>query len=210
MWFWWIYGGTSTLLGRALAWGGRGKKEKKGEGEESLREDEYEATSKDALDMLTELIRTILRSVSIEHTPKASEHAVAAVPDCIEEFDNTVPMLVLENILLCIGSGPVVYVTNPAAVEAADRSARIRKNSGGKKKIDNKKNEPPIQVHQTNQSYVVASNVAQRTEDRASTPVATLLNSMLNREQRIVEWTQIVCDTTDTSLQAFEAVQPHL
>ena len=57
----------------------------------------------------------------------------------------------------------MVCVTNPAAVEVAARSARIRKKSGGKQKSVEKKNYPPIQVQQTNQSYVLASNVVQRT-----------------------------------------------
>ena len=62
------------------------------------------------------MIRTILRSVLIEHPPEVSDHTVAAVSACIEEFDNTVPMPVLDKILFCVEAGPVVYVTNPASV----------------------------------------------------------------------------------------------
>ena len=124
---------------------------------------------------------------------------------CIEESNNNVPVPVLENILLCVVAGPVVYVTNPAAVEAASRSSQIRNKSDGKQKSAEKKNEPPIQVHQTNQSYVVAANVVQRTEDRVSTPVTTLLNGLLNRKQHIVEQTQMMCNPTATSLQASAA-----
>ena len=145
-WFWWIYGVLSGPSGQGAGLEGRGKKEEKGEGEEGLREDEDEATSKDALEMLTELIHTILRSISIEHPPKASEHDEANVSACIEEFDNTVPVPVLDKTLLYVRAGTGVYVTNPAAAEAADRSAQIRKKSGGKQKSSKKKNDPPSQV----------------------------------------------------------------
>ena len=100
---------TLDSSGQSAGLGGRGEKEKKGKGKD-------EATSEYAPEILTELICTILRSVSIEHPPEVLEHCVAAVSACIEEFDNTVPVPVLDNILLCVGAGPVVYITNPAAV----------------------------------------------------------------------------------------------
>ena len=51
----------------------------------------------------------------------------------------------------------------------------------------------------------MASNDVRRTEDRVSTPVVTLLNGLLNGEQLIMNQTQIVCDTSLTSLQASAA-----
>ena len=75
---------------------------------------------------------------------------MATVSACIEKFHNTVPVPVLDKILLCVGAGPVVYVTNPVDVEAAAQSARIDNKSVGKQKSAKKKNDPPIQMQQTN------------------------------------------------------------
>ena len=48
---------------------------------------------------------------------------------------------------------------------------------------------------------MVAANIIQRKEYCVRTPVVRLLNGLLNRDQRIVEWIQIICDPTATSLQ---------
>ena len=61
---------TLDSLGKVAGLGGRGEKEGKGECKEGSREDEDEATSEGALEILTEMIHTILRLVSIDHPPR--------------------------------------------------------------------------------------------------------------------------------------------
>ena len=75
---------TLDSLGKVAGLGGRGEKEGKGECKEGSREDEDEATSEGALEILTEMIHTILRLVSIDHPPEVSEYSVATVSACIE------------------------------------------------------------------------------------------------------------------------------
>ena len=54
---------TLDSLGQGAGLGRRWKKEVKGEGYEGSREDEDESTSEYALEITTELIHTILKSV---------------------------------------------------------------------------------------------------------------------------------------------------
>lgn len=146
----------------------------------------------DALEMLSDLIRTILQCAHIDHPPEVASHAVAAVCACIEEFEGMVPITVLDEILIAISAGPVVFVTNPAAVEAAAKSAAAKKK--GQKTDDAKM--PPMQIQQTNPSYMVAANIIRRSVDRISTPIANFLNGILSGDPNILSQTNISSDET--------------
>ncbi len=97
----------------------------------TLEEDSSPSRS-EALELLADLLRTILTCVSVDHPPDVADHAVIAVSACLDEFEGTLPIPVMDEVLMCIGAGPVVMVTNPAAVEAAARNAKIK---GGKSPI---------------------------------------------------------------------------
>lgn len=113
----------------------------------------------------------------------------------MEEFDGTVPVPILDEILLCIGAGPVIQVTNPAFIEATAALAAAGKNRWKKEKktvhVRSGTKLPPRTIQQTNQSYMVASQVMRRTEDRISTPTASLLNGILNGDTSVTEQTNI-------------------
>jgi hypothetical protein len=145
-------------------------------------------TSEDALEKLTELIHTLLHCVHQDHPPELSAHAISAICACVEEFEVTIPYSILDEILLCIGTGPVVMVTNPDFVKmsAALANRNGRRSSGDKKKM------PPMHIKQTNQSYYVAKEVIQMTEDKGiSTPIANLLKGLLEGDSKVMEQTNI-------------------
>jgi hypothetical protein len=151
-----------------------------------------EPTADEALEVLCDLIRTILQSVHIEHPQDVHTHAVAAVAACLDEFDTLIPIQVLDEILICVAQGSVVYVTNPAAVEAAAKNAKNMKNQKESEKM------PPLQIQQTNPSYRVAAAIIRRTVDRISTPMASFLNGILNGDSNVITKTSITTD--DASL----------
>jgi hypothetical protein len=131
----------------------------------------------EALRVLAELLRTILQSVRLDHPPQIPELAQKTISACLEEYDNgiMVPIPLLDELLVCIGQGRTVLVTNPAAAAAAAAAE-----GGRKKKL------PLHQVEQVNPSYVVAASVVRHLVDRLGTPVANLLNGLLNGDAHIV------------------------
>ena len=132
----------------------------------------------EALQVLSELFRTVLQSVRLEHPPEIPELAQATIQGCLEEYYEGIllPVPLLDELLVCVGQGPTVLVTNPQ--KALERKS--------KKKL------PPHQVEQTNPSYMVASSVIRKTVDRLSTPIATLLNGLLNNDTRMVSESSIL------------------
>lgn len=142
----------------------------------------------DALETLCDLIRTLLTCVNLDHPPEVAAHAELAVAACIEEFEGNIPVQVLEELLTCVGQGPVVWVTNPAFA-----GSKKRKSSGGSsEKKDGKDGElPPAQIQQTNPSYLVAAKVLRRTEDKISSPIAALLNGLLTGDSHVMGQTSL-------------------
>ena len=152
------------------------------------------AIREEAEEMLCDLIKTIIHSVTWEHPAEVYSNAVEAVTACVDEFYQNTPIPVLDEILTPIGAGPTVWVTNPAAVEAAAAIAEQKK----KNKKSGKKNAPPInikmppsQIQQQNRSYHVAAKVMQKCEDRVAQPVANLLNGLLNGDPKVVDRSNI-------------------
>ena len=152
-------------------------------------DNDSEPSRDEAMEMLADLIRTILQCVNVDHPSDVHEHAVTAVSVCLEEFDNNLPIPIMDEILISISAGPVVMVTNPAAVEAAARLAAAKKKGG---KMDEKM--PPLQIQQTNPSYMVAAAIIKRCVDRVSTPIANFLNGLLNGDPATLEQTNISAD----------------
>ena len=139
----------------------------------------------EALDTLCVLIRTIITSVHADHPPEVGAHAEIAVAACIEEFDGVVPVEILDEILVFIGAGPVQFVTNPAAVEAAAAMTSAKKRNKTPPYSDPAKM-PPAQIQATNPSYLVAAKIVRKTEDKISSPIAALLNGLLSGDPDVV------------------------
>lgn len=150
-----------------------------------------------ALETLCELVRTLLHCAHVDHPPEVAAHAELAVAACIEEFEGNIPVPILEEILTCVGGGPVVMVPNPAF-------ATVKKTKGGKKK--GKEDEAPPQIQQTNTSYLLAAKVLRRTEDKVSSPLASLLNGLLTGDPRVLETTTL--STVDADAAALLSPKP--
>ena len=155
----------------------------------------------DALDSLCTLIRTLLtcsNSTKIAsgegtvHPPEVAGHAEAAVAACIEEFEGSVPIPVVEELLTCIGAGPKATVPNPEyarlVAEAGGSGSKGKKGKTGKGK-EGEKELPPKDVQVENTSYLVAARIVRRTEDKISTPIANLLNGVLTGDPYVMERT---------------------
>ena len=153
---------------------------------------EGETSREEATEMLCDLIRTIIHCVTIDHPAEVFMNAIEAVTACIDEFYNNTPIPVLDEILAPIGAGPIVYVTNPAAVEAAAAIAEQKKKrgkKGGASPINIKM--PPQHIQQANRSYQIAAEVLKKTEDRVTNSVASLLNGLISGDAIIVDQTNI-------------------
>jgi hypothetical protein len=142
----------------------------------------------EALQVLGELFRTVLQSVRFEHPPEIAELAQQTIGGCLEEYYEgfSLPVPLLDELLVCIGQGPTVLVINP---QKANAQAQAQKS---------KKPLPPHQVEQANPSYLVASAVVRKTVDRLSTPIATLLNGLLNKDARMVAESSILTHSQKT------------
>ena len=119
--------------------------------------------------MLCTFLRTTLSCARFNHPPEvAVAHAEGAVAACLEEFEGLSLVPVLDEFLGAIGVGPTVFVTNPAAVRtaadvAAAKKRRNRKDAAaGKSLTPDPASMPPMQIPQTNPSYVIAARIILR------------------------------------------------
>jgi hypothetical protein len=152
------------------------------------------------LDLLADLIRTLLHSVRNDHAPQILELVEKAVVACLEEYNHGMPIKVLDEVLLTIGQGPVIQVTNPAAVAArANNNNSDNKNSKRSKQQQQQddKKMPPMQVEQSNPSYVAAAGVIRKTLNKTATPIAALLNGLLHNDTHICQQSSISADLTE-------------
>lgn len=157
-------------------------------------------TSEDALEVLRELIEVLFACVHIDHSTEITLHASAAISACVEEFDG-VPVPILDEILKCIASGPIIHVTNPEFVKVSAKVAAAKRNKKKSKKGDADLKLPPRYISETNPSYVVAEKVIRKTVDRISTPIANLLNGLLNGDPHIIKQSDISCDIPTDPVQ---------
>jgi sister chromatid cohesion protein PDS5 len=125
----------------------------------------------EALLVLTDLFKTLLQSVRNEHPPQVPELVQQTLCGCLEEFHDGImlPVPLLDELLMCIGQGSCVLVVNPAKT--------IHKNI-------------PL-LEQANPSFRVASSVIRSSVERLATPIAALLNGLLNTDSRLMEESSI-------------------
>jgi hypothetical protein len=140
----------------------------------------------EALDSLVELVKTLLTVVHIEHAQEVANLAATAVASILEEFDATIPIPILDIVLSCVAQGPIVMVTNPAAVEAAAKLSR--------RKSKKPESMPPSQIQQTNPSYLVAANALRKVGEKIASPVSAFLNGLWNGDTMIIDQTSISTD----------------
>jgi hypothetical protein len=149
------------------------------------------------LELLADLIKTLLHSVRNDHAPQILELVEKAIVACLNEYNHGMPIKLLDEVLLVIGQGPVVLVTNPAAAiaRATDNNSKGSKNNKRSKQDDKKL--PPMQVEQTNPSYVTAAGVIRKTLNKTATPIAALLNGLLNNETHICQQSSLSADLVE-------------
>jgi hypothetical protein len=164
--------------------------------------------SEESLQVLTELFRTLLQSVRTEHPSEISDFCQKTLVSCVEEFyeSTIVPIPILDEILVCLGQGPRVLVLQlqqqqqaqppssslpPAQIGNKSKTRKGSSTSSSSKsptKLSTtslaEMGSIPQYVQQINPSYLVASAVIRRTVDRLSTPIATLLNGLINSDPR--------------------------
>jgi sister-chromatid-cohesion protein PDS5 len=130
----------------------------------------------EALPVLADLFKTLLQSVRKEHPPQIPELIQQTLCGCLEEFHDGImlPIPLIDELLVCVGQGSRVLVVNP--------NKALHKNQ-------------PL-VEQTNPSFLVASSVIRSSVDRLATPIAALLNGLLNTDPRLMEESTISTQPT--------------
>lgn len=136
-----------------------------------------------AEETLQELFKALLSGVAVDHPPEVAGHAENAIAACLEEFETCIPVRVMDEVLLAVGQGPVVYVLNPEYSKAVAK----------KKKSQESDSLPPKEIQQTNCAYLVAAKVIRKVEDKISSPMAAQLNGLLGGEESVVRESSIPC-----------------
>ena len=157
---------------------------------------------KEALQILSELFRTLLQSVRNEHKTEILEFCQKTLTSCVEEFFETVmiPVPILDELLVCIGQGPRVLVLQQQT-QRKEPEADEKQKRGRKRTVGGKTQPVLVTVQQNNPSYLVASAVIRASVERLSTPIATLVNGLVNSDPRYIGQSTIsnhVCETSDS------------
>lgn len=131
-----------------------------------------------ALECLVELTHTLLHSVRNEHPSEIINRIVTSIVVCLEEYDHdhgiTVPVKILDEILLCVAQGPSMTV--------------LQANSEGK----------AVPEEARNPCYAAAAAVIRRTHNKTATPFAGLLNGLLNGDAHVLDQSSILVEDTSS------------
>eukprot|EP00934_Nitzschia_sp_Nitz4_P005774 Nitzschia sp. Nitz4//scaffold2_size372955//272889//282374//NITZ4_000454-RA/size372955-processed-gene-0.127-mRNA-1//-1//CDS//3329546871//5764//frame0 len=139
----------------------------------------------EALPLLADFVRTLLHSVRLDHPPVLAESVQATVVACLDEYPQPIllPIPLLDELLLPIGQGPkVLVVRKPDA--AKSKPSRSTSHSGSKTTSNHL-------VEQTNPTFVLASTILRQSVERLSTPIAALINALLNNDTRSLQQSSI-------------------
>jgi hypothetical protein len=166
------------------------------------------------LEVVVELIHTLLHCVRNDHPIEILELVQHAITACLEEYNPDhgvpIPVSILDELLLCIGQGPTIWVINAAAHqqigtnhELLHRSQNTRESIPSKKPPKNGsspklQSKLQLQVEQTNPIYVTAAAVIRSMLNKLATPVAQLLNGLLNGDTYILEQSSIRCPSSSS------------
>ena len=144
-----------------------------------------------AEETLQELFKALLSGVAVDHPPEVAGHAENAIAACLEEFETSIPVRVMDEVLLAVGQGPVVYVANPEYTKAVAKKKKSARESNGSDNL------PPKEIQQTNCAYLVAAKVIRKVEDKISSPMAAQLNGLLGGEESVVRESSIPCTDSE-------------
>jgi hypothetical protein len=165
----------------------------------------------EALQVLTELFRTLLQSVRNEHPTEILDFCQKTLTSCVEEFFETtiLPVPILDELLVCIGQGPrVLVLQHQNKKQQKQQATAIQQDNKGRKGRSKRATAATTStptaavayVQQNNPSYMVASAVVRASVERLSTPIASLLNGLVNSDPRSIEKSTIsnhVCESND-------------
>ncbi|KAL3919926.1 MAG: hypothetical protein SGILL_003509 [Bacillariaceae sp.] len=154
--------------------------------DDSSDEDDHHTanqTSQEALQVLTNLFRTLLGSVRNEHPREILDYCEKIMTSSIQEFFDTsvLPVPILDELLLAVGQGRTVLVLQQPQQQQPQQTKSKRRGA--------KKAPPagaPVYAPQLNPSYLVASAVVRHNVERLCAPIATLLNGLVNNDARSI------------------------
>jgi len=162
------------------------------------------STNSEALQVLSELFRTLLQSIRNEHPSDIFDYCQKTLTSCVEEFfESTIlPVPILDELLVCIGQGPRVLVLQQQTQTQTQTKAPRQPQKNGKgrtrtRTTNNNNNDSDaanaskkgplyVYVQQNNPSYMVASAVVRASVERLSTPIASLVNGLVNSDPRSI------------------------
>jgi hypothetical protein len=134
------------------------------------------------IDVLAELFQVCLQSLRVQHPNIVHDYVKGMISSCLEEYYGglSVPIPLVDQLLICVGQGPKIWVTNPVL-------------ANGNIPIDNKKLKQqqqrniPLRVQQSNPSHAVATSIIRNNLHGLSPPITNLLNGIINGDSRIME-----------------------
>lgn len=185
-------------------------------------DDDPSPLSENPVQLLAQLFRTLLGMVHNEHSLHVPEMVQLVVTGCVEEYHRHVPIPLLDEILLCVGSGPTVWAVNPAAhgqpslsslrqqkkkdpEEAEQESSPASKSKKNAKMLNHpptialsssSSHNVPLQIEEPNPSYQVAAKILRASENHLATSVSHLLNGLLNGDPHVVASSRIPASLT--------------
>lgn len=130
------------------------------------------------LTLLVRFFRTLLQSVRREHNHTVQTQIVQALTACLEEYNPTgltVPIPVLDELLLSLATGPTTKIIDPAAA-ANTKKPVVR------------------QITVENPTFTAAAKCLQKTVARLVTPTASLLAGLLQADPYTVSQSSIAAD----------------
>ena len=141
---------------------------------ELVLQDQHDDNNDNApLDVLVDFIHTLLHSVRREHPAQVLQLVCESVVVCLDEYLQTettipIPVAILDELLLAIGQGPTVTVTKLQA------------------------NQMPKAVPEPNPTYRAAASVIRSQINRLASPLAHLINGLLNADALVMEQSSIL------------------
>lgn len=133
--------------------------------------------SNDALEVLVELVHTLLSSVRREHSLDLLELVNLTICGCLEYHSAQgipIPIPLLDELLHAIGQGRTTWILAANAFS-----------------VRTKKTQQLPQIEVPNPTYQVAAKVIRTLLNKLATPIADLLNGVLNGEQHVIDQTTI-------------------
>jgi hypothetical protein len=133
------------------------------------------------IDVLAELFHVCLQSLRVQHPNIVHDYVKGMISACLEEYYGglSVPIPLVDQLLICVGQGPKVWVTNPALADG--------NNPNDNEKLKQQQQSIPLRVQQSNPSHAVATSIIRNNLHGLSPPIANLLNGILNGEAHILE-----------------------